>query len=70
MPSVFKTIVNASIWILFIKGILIALVTIYTFGRAFLIGGGTPIIGVVSCIAGTFAFIMACVAVWIRRKLE
>ena len=42
VPPVFKTIVNVSIWILFIKGILIALVTIYTFGRAFLIGGGPP----------------------------
>ncbi len=70
MPPRFKTIVNASIWILFIKGILIALVTLYTFGRAYLNGEGTPIVGVASCAGGTLAFIAACTAVWIRHKLD
>jgi hypothetical protein len=70
MPPIFKTIVNASIWILFVKGILLALVTFYTFGRAYLGGEGTPMIGLASCAAGTFAFTMACVAVWVRHKLE
>jgi hypothetical protein len=70
MPPVFKTIVNVSVWILFIKGILLALVTFYTFGRAYLNGEGTPIVGIASCAAGTFAFTMTCIAVWIRRKLE
>jgi hypothetical protein len=70
MSPVFKTLVNISIWILFTKGILIALVTLYTFGRVYLNGEGTPMVGVVSCIAGTFAFISACAAIWIRRKIE
>ncbi len=70
MPPIFKTIVNVSVWILFIKGILLAFVTFYTFGSAYLSGEGTPIAGIASCAAGTFAFIMACIAVWIRRKLE
>jgi len=70
MPPVFKTIVNASVWILFVKGILLVFVTFYTFSRAYLDGRGTPIIGIASCAAGTFAFGMACVTVWIRKKLE
>ena len=70
MPSVFKTIVNASIWILFIKGILLVFVTIFTFSRAYLNGEATPIMGLVACAAGTYAFSMTCVAVWIRKKVE
>jgi hypothetical protein len=70
MPPVFKTIVNACVWILFIKGILIAVVTIFTFGRAYLNGGPTPIVGAASCAAGTLAFGMTCVAVLIRKKVE
>ena len=70
MPHVFKTIVNASVWILFIKGILLIFVTIFTFSRAYLNGETTPIAGLVSCAAGTFAFGMTCIAVWIRKKVE
>ncbi len=70
MSPVLKTIVNASVWILFIKGILIALVTVFTFARAFVDGKATPLVGVAACVAGTFAFTMACVAVLIRRKLD
>ena len=53
MPSVFKTIINVSVWILFVKGLLIALVTIYTVGRAYLAGETTPLVGVAACAAGT-----------------
>ncbi len=70
MPPVFKTIVNASVWILFLNGILLVLVTLFTFSRAYLNGEKTPIVGLVACAAGTFAFIMTCIAVWIRKKLE
>ena len=70
MPAIFKTIVNISIWVLFVKGLLIALVTIYTIGRAYLAGDTTPIAGVAACAAGTLAFGMTCVAVWIRKKVE
>ena len=70
MPHVFKTIVNTSVWILFIKGILLILVTIFTFSRAYINGETTPIVGLVSCAAGTFAFGMACISVWIRKKIE
>ena len=70
MPQVFKTIVNTSVWILFIKGILLILVTIFTFSQAYLNSKTTPIVGVASCAAGTFAFGMTCIAVWIRKKIE
>jgi len=70
MPHVFKMIVNASVWILFIKGILLILVTIFTFGQAYLSGKGTPTVGIASCAAGTFAFGMTCIAVWVREKVE
>jgi len=70
MPTVFKTIVNASVWILFAKGLLIALATLYTAGKAFLDGDTLPIVAVASCAAGSFAFILACLAVWIRKKVE
>lgn len=67
MPPVFKTIINASIWILFVKGILIAIATLYTAGKAFLDGDTLPIVAVAACSAGSLAFILSCIAVWIRR---
>ena len=70
MPAIFKTILNMSIWILFVKGLLIVLVTIYTFGRAYLAGNTTPMTGVAACAAGSLALGMTCVAVWIRKKVE
>jgi len=70
MLPVFKAIVNASVWILFVKGILLVFVTFYTFGQAYLDGQGTPIVGIASCAAGTFAFSMACIAVWLRKKID
>lgn len=70
MPPVFKTIISVSIWILFIKGLLIASVTIYTLSRAYLAGETTPMVGVAACAAGTFAFGMTCVAALIRKKVD
>lgn len=46
MPPIFKTIVTACLCILFIKGVLIAFVTIYTMGHAYLAGEATPMVGV------------------------
>jgi len=70
MPPVFKTIISASAWILFIKGILIVFVTMCTMSRAYLAGETTPMVGVAACAAGTFAFAMTCVAVLVRHKIE
>ncbi len=69
MRPVYRTVVDASIWLLFAKGLLIASVTVYTFSQAYLAGEGTPAVGVAACAAGTFAFGMTCVAVWIRKAL-
>jgi hypothetical protein len=70
MPPVFKTIINASVWILFAKGVLIAMATLYTAGRALLRGEELPMVAVVACVAGSLAFISSCLAVWIRKKIE
>jgi len=70
MPPIFKTIINISIWILFIKGLLIALATLYTAGKAFLAGETLPMVAVASCGAGSFAFILTCVAAWLRHNVE
>ena len=70
MPPIFKAVVDASIWILFIKGLLIVSVTVFTFGRAYLAGEATPAVGVAACAAGTFAFGMTCLAIWIRKQIE
>ncbi len=70
MPTVQRTLVDASIGLLFAKGLLLVPVTIGTFARAYLAREPTPAVGVASCAAGSFAFGMACVAVWIRRQLD
>jgi hypothetical protein len=63
-------VVEASIWLLFLKGLLLVPVTIYTFAKAYLAGERTPATGVAACAAGTFAFGMSCLAVWVRKRLE
>jgi hypothetical protein len=70
MPPIFKAIVSVSVWLLFIKGLLIVPITIYTFGQAFLNREPTPMVGVVACAAGTLALVSACVAAWIRKILD
>jgi hypothetical protein len=70
MRPVYRTVVDASIWLLFIKGLLIASVTVYTFANAYLAGETTPAVGVAACAAGTFALGMACLAVWIRKTVD
>ena len=65
-----RAVVDASIGLLFVKGLLLVPVTIYTFARAYLAREGTPAVGVASCAAGTFALGMACLAVWIRKQLD
>ena len=67
--AVRRAIVDASIGLLFVKGLLLVPVTIFTFATAYRAGQPTPIAGVVSCAAGTFALAMACVAAWVRKQL-
>ena len=70
MSPIFKTIVNISIWILFLKGVLATLVTLYFLMRVFIDGEKLPMVVVASCAVGCFAYILACIAAWIRKKVE
>jgi len=70
MPPTFKTILSASVWLLFTKGLLLIPVTFYTFGRAYFNGEPTPLVGVIACAAGTFALVSACLAAWIRKNVD
>jgi len=70
MPSIFKTIISISVWLLFIKGLLLIPVTVFTFSRAYLNGDPTPLVGVVACAGGTFALVSACAAAWIRKVVD
>lgn len=68
MSRTYKTMLKLAIWILFIKGLLTIPVTFYTIGQALLGGDLSPIIGITSCAAGTFAFAMACAGIYIYNK--
>jgi len=63
MRPAYTRLVDASIYLMFVKGLLIVAVTIYTFARAYQARQATPAVGVAACAAGTFAFGMTCVAV-------
>jgi H+/gluconate symporter-like permease len=71
MPSIFKKLVSISVWVLFIKGLLDIVVG---GGSAWASvvrgGGGNPALGVMVSGLGVTALILACVAAWLRKKLE
>jgi hypothetical protein len=69
MPKVFKTIINISVWMLFLKAVLATLVTLYFLIKVFIDGTDLPMVVVASCAVGCFAYILACIAVWIRQKV-
>ena len=60
---------EAAMWLLFVKGLLLIPVTVWTFLRAYRAGEQTPAVGVASCAAGTLALASACVAAWLRSRL-
>jgi uncharacterized membrane protein len=68
MPPIFKALITISVWVLFIIGCFATITT----GIA--MGTGTPdkmsMAAVVNGIGGIVAFILACVAAWLRKKLE
>ena len=69
MSPVFKTIINISICMLFLKAVLATLVTLWFLIKAFIDGGQLPMVVVVSCAIGCFAYILACIAIWIKQKV-
>ena len=70
MPNIFKTIINISVWMLFLKGFLAVALTIYVTLKAFIDGDPIPMLAAVGCAVGSFAFTMACVAAWVRQKVD
>lgn len=62
-------LIEAAMWLLFVKGLMLVPVTIWTFVRAYRAGEHTPAVGVASCAAGTLAVTSACVAAWIRSRM-
>lgn len=70
MPPIFKTIITISVWMLFLKGLLAVILTLYIVIVALVDGDKIPVVAVGGCAVGSFAFILACVAAWIRQKVE
>jgi hypothetical protein len=71
MSPIFKTMLNLAIWILFFKGVALIPVTLYLAGQALMPGGSELMMtALASCAAGTFAFTMACVIIWIKHQVE
>ena len=70
MPNVFKTIINISVWLLFFKGLLAVVLTLYVVLKALMDGDTIPMLAAAGCAVGSFAFILACLAAWIRKKVE
>jgi len=65
-----KSIITASIWILFLKGFVAVGITIYTGIKELIDIGKVSMIPIAGCAVGSFAFILACLAVWIRQKVQ
>lgn len=70
MSPIFKTMLNLAIWILFFKGVVLIPITVYITKQAFLAGGTMMLVALASCAAGTFAFTMACVIIWIKHQVS
>lgn len=66
----YNILTDVIIWLLFIKGIVLIPITLYTTWKALFRGTAPLIVGIASCAAGTFALSMSCVAIWLESKLE
>ncbi len=69
MPPIFKALVTISVWLLFLTGCMGVIITGIVMLSA-MTAGKTLMEGLVSCAATSFAFILACVGAWLRKKLE
>lgn len=70
MKNRYTIIMDVIIWVLFFKGILLIPITLYVTWKALFRGKYSLSVGIASCVAGTFAFSMSCVALWLKSKLE
>ena len=70
MPPIFKALITISVWLLFIKGCVGMIVAGLIITSAMLAGEPIPITSGIECAVSSFAFILACVAAWLRKKVE
>ena len=71
MPQIFKAIISISVWVLFVKGCMAVLAsTLLVFMARPMMTGDVPLADVGMGGVGVVALILACVAAWIRQKVE
>ena len=70
MPPIFKALVSISVWVLFIIGWIATITTGIAMGSAMSADETMPMEAVANGSAGGVFFIFACVAAWLRKKLE
>ena len=71
MPSVFKAIISIAVWVLFVKGCMAVLAsTLLVLMAQPMVTGDVPLADVGMGGVGIVALILACVAAWIRQKVE
>ena len=70
MPSSLKAVITISAWVLFIKGWLSILAGTWTVSTVSMAGKPPPLSGIAECAVGSAALILACVAAWLRQKVE
>lgn len=68
MSPIYGTIIDIIIWILFFKGLVLMPITGYL-TKAFLSGQAAAYEPISACVAGTFAFSMSCVVIFIKHKM-
>ena len=70
MPPIFKAVITISVWVLFIVGWCATISTGIVMVSTSEMPQTMPMAAVVNGIGGCVAFILACVAAWIRKKVE
>jgi hypothetical protein len=65
-----KAIINISICLLFLKGLLAVGLTLYIIIKELSASGTYSMLAPAGCAVASFAFILACLAIWIRKKVE
>jgi hypothetical protein len=70
MPPIFKALITIIVWSLFIIGCIATITTGIVMASTNEMPQTMPLAAVVNGIGGCFAFILACVAAWLRKKVE
>lgn len=70
MPPIFKAVITISVWVLFIKGLIAAVVGCVMTGIAVMWGDTPSMVYVAVSGCGVAALTLTCVAAWLRQKVE